>query len=55
MPTLPIERTLGEIILDLLKNDPLSISGITRELKDQGQNIRIRYFSLDLFKKSLFA
>ena len=39
MPTLPIERTLGEIILDLLKNDPMSISGITRELQDQGQNL----------------
>lgn len=38
MPTLPIEKSLGEIILDLVKNDPMSISGITRELKHHGQD-----------------
>ncbi len=35
---LPIEKSLGEIIFDLIKNDPKSISGITRELKGQGHN-----------------
>ena len=37
MPALPIERALRDIIFDLIKSDPKSISGITRELKDQGQ------------------
>jgi hypothetical protein len=38
MPKLPIEKNLGEIILDMLKTDPMSISGITRDLKGQGHN-----------------
>ena len=33
---LPLEKNLGEIILDLIKNDPKSISAITRELRDTG-------------------
>jgi len=33
---LPIEKSLADIIFDLLKSDPKSISGITRELKEQG-------------------
>ncbi len=33
---LPLEKTLGEVILDLIKNDPRSISGITRELRTAG-------------------
>ena len=37
MPVLPIERELKDIILELIKTDPKSISGITRDLKDQGQ------------------
>jgi hypothetical protein len=37
MPALPIERELKDLILELIKTDPKSISGITRELKDQGQ------------------
>ena len=36
MPVLPIEKSLQEVILDLLKSDPKSISGITRELKESG-------------------
>ena len=35
---LPIEKKLGEIILDLIKTDPKSISGITRELNETGYN-----------------
>ena len=35
---LPIEKSLNDIILDLIKNDPKSISGITRELREQGYN-----------------
>ncbi len=35
---LPIEKKLGEMILDLIKIDPKSISGITRELQENGYN-----------------
>ena len=34
---LPLEKTLGEIILNLIEIDPKSISGITRDLRDNGQ------------------
>jgi predicted transcriptional regulator len=33
---LPIEKKLGEMILDMIKLDPKSISGITRELQENG-------------------
>ena len=36
MPALPIEKALNDVIFDIIKTDPKSISGITRELKEQG-------------------
>ena len=38
MPTLPLEKSIGEVILDIIKSEPKSISGITRELRGSGIN-----------------
>lgn len=35
---LPIEKNLSEIILELIQTDPKSISGITRDLHENGYN-----------------